>query len=146
MVVCRAIPYIQQAANAEAPGATIIAAWLPEALPIADFARRLLAVQNAGGLYMRVTWPPEQSNATALRFASDIPSTVTNMPTSVYGEFGPVAAPSKAVTITTTYAPPPPFQAPPPPPPEEPPAQSSVPPLPPSPSNQTTTTNRVSLY
>lgn len=141
--------YILEVADDLAPGADISTSFLPGNDPISKYpaspSRRLLAVAtNPMGAEYTITWPPADSNATALRFQSRIPALVieTNS-NSRLGLLGPAEVPLATVRITTTYAPPPPVQSPPPPPS----TMQSSPfdgPLPPSPSSQSTPPIQVS--
>lgn len=147
-VVCRGADYTLMVANDLAPGADVSGVFLPGNDPISNYpgSRRRLLAENASnptGVEYTVTWPPADSNKTALRFQSSLTALVDAMPPSVYGVFGSPIAPPATVHITTTYAPPPPIQSPPPPPF----AIQSSPldgPLPPSPSSQSTPPSQVS--
>lgn len=145
--MCRVGDYLQGAANAEAPGSSIILGFLPENQPIFNFTsrRRLLAAKDPAGMYFIITWPPAQSNATALRFNSSLPTIAASMPSSVLGSYGPASCPAGSVTITSTYAPPPPAQSPPPPPPplDQSSSSSILSPLPTAGSNQSLPANQV---
>lgn len=150
MVVCRGADYTMKVANDLAPGADVSGSFLPGNDPMSNYPsrRHLLAefATNPAGVEYTVTWPPADSNATALRFQSSLATlfSSSSMPDSVLGVLGPASVPPAAVRITTTYAPPPPVQSPPPPPSAiQPPAPDG--PLPPSPSSQSTPPIQVSF-
>ena len=110
---------IKELAGSEAAGPSVIIGFLGPEDPLSSYTKRLLSASVPAGLDVLVTWPPDYSNATALRFASDL--STTELVTAFAADpsvnsLGPPSVPSSSVVITTTYAPPPPAQYSPPPP------------------------------